>query len=387
MKTTYIHNRVFRLARKLAISLPVYFLFLFTGSINKANAGVIISQVYASDGSSGSTYNASFIQLFNLSAVSTNINGWSVQWRGALGSYTVIALPNITIPAYQAFLIGGQAFTYGAPLPAPFFSSPTLALPYAGGKVVLLNNTTLIPGNTCPASYIDIFGYGTTNCYAGTAYPAMTKTQSAIRNSMTNISNLLSYTSINPWPFSFSFSGGSTLAVSLLNFSAHSKRGFNLIDWAASITGPSSFTLERSQNGIDFSSIAVISATEIGTKSFSFSDNSLIASKEYYRLKMKDEAGVVTYSAIVQVSNESRSKSLAVLFPTIVSSQVSMLINSSSSEKINYDILSVEGRIIKRGTVSVSNSHIEVSALARGQYFVHVKNNAGETEVLRFVKN
>ena len=86
MKTTYIHKRVFRLARKSAISLPIYFLFLFTGSINKANAGVIISQVYASDGGSGSTYNASFIQLFNLSAVPTNINGWSVQWRGALGS-------------------------------------------------------------------------------------------------------------------------------------------------------------------------------------------------------------------------------------------------------------------------------------------------------------
>ena len=42
--------------------------------------------------------------------------------------------------------------------------------------------------------------------------------------------------------------------------------------------------------------------------------------------------------------------------------------------------------VIKQGTVSVSNSHIEVSALARGQYFVHIKNSAGETEVLRFVK-
>jgi hypothetical protein len=386
MKTTILHKRAIR-ARKLIISLSVYILFLFLGSFNKANAGVIISQVYASDGSSGSTYNASFIQLFNLSAVPANINGWSVQWRGASGNYTVIALPNITIPAFQAFLIGGQVFAYGAPLPTPFYSSPTLALPYAGGKVVLLNNTTLIPGNTCPASYIDIFGYGTTNCYAGTPYPALIKTQSAIRSSMTNISNLLSYTSITPWPFSFSFSSGSTLAVSLYNFSAHSKQSFNLIEWTASITGPSSFTLERSQNGIDFASIAVVTATEIGTKSFSFSDNNLIATKEYYRLRMKDEAGVVTYSSIAQVSNESRSKSFAVLFPTIVSSEVSLLINSSSSEKINFEVLSVEGRKIKEGTVSVSNSHIEVSALARGQYFVHVKNSAGETEVLRFIKN
>jgi hypothetical protein len=385
MKTTNLHNRVIR-ARKLIFSLPVYILFLFLGSFNKANAGVIISQVYASDGSSGSTYNASFIQLFNLSAVPVNINGWSVQWRGTAGNYTLIALPNVTIPAFQAFLIGGQAFSYGAALPAPFFSSPTLALPYTGGKVVLLNNTTLIPGNTCPASYIDLFGYGSANCYAGTPYAALIKTKSAIRSNMVNVSNLLDYTAINPWPFSFSFSGGSTLAVSLYNFSAHSKQGFNLIDWTASITGPSSFTLERSQNGIDFSSITVISASTIGTKNFSYSDNNLITAKEYYRLKMKDEAGVVTYSSIVQVSNESRSKSFAVLFPTIVSSQVSLLINSSSSEKINYDIVSVEGRIIKRGTVSVSNSQIEVSALARGQYFVHVKNSAGETEVLRFVK-
>ena len=102
MKTLYPHTRFLYEARKLLVTLPVCFLLQFSIYFNQANGQVLISQVYATNGVAGTTYNTAFIQLFNLSASPVNINGWSVQWRGTSGSYTVISRPNVSIPFYQA---------------------------------------------------------------------------------------------------------------------------------------------------------------------------------------------------------------------------------------------------------------------------------------------
>ena len=48
------------------------------------------------------------------------------------------------------------------------------------GKVALVNTTTAL-SVACPTTgIVDLLGYGTANCYEGTAAPALTKTTSAI---------------------------------------------------------------------------------------------------------------------------------------------------------------------------------------------------------------
>ncbi|MBA2384229.1 MAG: lamin tail domain-containing protein, partial [Actinobacteria bacterium] len=47
---------------------------------NPAGTGVVISQVYGGGGNSGATYTNDFIELYNPTAASIPLTGWSVQY-------------------------------------------------------------------------------------------------------------------------------------------------------------------------------------------------------------------------------------------------------------------------------------------------------------------
>ncbi len=59
--------------------------FAFVPVSSTATSSVVISQVYGGGGNSGATYTHDFIELFNASYSSVNLNGWSVQYASASG--------------------------------------------------------------------------------------------------------------------------------------------------------------------------------------------------------------------------------------------------------------------------------------------------------------
>ncbi len=59
----------------------------------------------------------------------------------------------------------------------------TIGLSGTNGKVALVNNATALTG-ACPTGMVDLVGYGSANCYEGTAAtPALSNTTAAIRKS------------------------------------------------------------------------------------------------------------------------------------------------------------------------------------------------------------
>src|SRR6476469_823360 len=50
-----------------------------------SSSKVVISQVYGGGGNGGATYKNDFIELFNRSADSVSVQGWSVQYASASG--------------------------------------------------------------------------------------------------------------------------------------------------------------------------------------------------------------------------------------------------------------------------------------------------------------
>jgi VCBS repeat-containing protein len=148
---------------------------------------VVISQIYggAGCGTAGcSTYTNDYIELYNRSANTVNITGWSVQYASATGTSWQTTTLSGSIAPGQYYLVqeGGNANGV-SPLPTPN-ATGGIAMGAAAGKVALVNNSTALSATTgCPIAspIVDFVGYGSTaNCSEGSAPAPAPSTTTAI---------------------------------------------------------------------------------------------------------------------------------------------------------------------------------------------------------------
>jgi hypothetical protein len=149
---------------------------------------LVISQVYGGGGNSSATYQNDFVELHNRSSVPISLNGLSIQYASAAGTFSAantFALPTTgVVPAGGYYLIQlAGSTTNGVALPTPDATMTTAPINMSGtnGKVALVNGTA--PIAACNASNVlDLIGYGTANCAEGTATAALANNTSAQRN-------------------------------------------------------------------------------------------------------------------------------------------------------------------------------------------------------------
>ena len=156
---------------------------------------VVISQIYAGGGNSGSTYNADFVELFNPTGAAVNLTGWSLQYAtetNTSGYGSIVALSGTIAPG-RYFLVQLATGTNGAVLPAtPDLSNGSMNMGTVGGKVILASNTTPITGTGCPPgpSVVDLVGWGSgTNCFEGSPTAAQSNTSGRRRTNSCNDTN------------------------------------------------------------------------------------------------------------------------------------------------------------------------------------------------------
>jgi hypothetical protein len=138
------------------------------------------------------------------------------------------------------------------------------------------------------------------------------------------------------------------------------------------------FEIERSTDGINFARIgekaaAGNSATE---KNYTYGDPSMATSVYYYRLKMVDLDGKVTYSNIARV-NKSTVKTIKT-FPNPVTDVINVeFANSKGSYTLS--LVNQAGQEVKAIKADITNTtqyvRMERGNLATGMYYVRVKDN------------
>ena len=173
-----------RLMARLAAWLPLACLALATPVYA---ADVVISQVYGGGGNSGATYKNDFIEIFNKSAASVAVGGWSVQYAGATvtGTWALTAIPAGTvIPAGGYLLIQQAAGAGGTVNLPPADVIGTLGLGATAGKVALANTSAALAGaSPTGGAVVDLVGYGPTANGSETSPTAvLSNTTAALRN-------------------------------------------------------------------------------------------------------------------------------------------------------------------------------------------------------------
>ncbi len=147
----------------------------FPGFSQTVTPGLVISQVYAGGGNSGSFYQHDFIELFNNSAVAIDASAYSVQYTGSTGTtWTPVSIPTgTTIGAYSYYLIRAGTSSGGGTAAFQADLAFGANLNTVAGKVALVRNKATLNGQqddpVNKPNIIDFVGYGSTaNGFEGT---------------------------------------------------------------------------------------------------------------------------------------------------------------------------------------------------------------------------
>ena len=196
-------------------------------------------------------------------------------------------------------------------------------------------------------------------------------------------------------PFSLATLDGTDnpLPIKLDYFTATKSNGYNKLTWKAECTSSSAgFEVERSSDGVSFTGIhyvAVDNVTDCAVP-FVYDDYTSTGSKVYYRIKMIDIDGNVTYSEIKLILNDANTIELMNIKPNPVQSEGWLQISASQSNKIELVVLTIDGREMLRKTVQLqpgSNTiNMETASLAKGMYIVRGIFSGGQTNVVPFIK-
>jgi len=170
---------------------------------------IVISQLYGGGGNSGGQFTHDFVELFNRSASSVSVTGWTVQYASSTGNSWAAAPLSGTIPPGGYYLVQLAAGTgTAAALPAPD-ATGSMNMSGSTGKVALVSNQTLLrcgSGTAClpNAAIHDLVGYGGADSFEGSgAAPTQANTTAGFRAAGgctdTN-SNAADFTTVAPAP-------------------------------------------------------------------------------------------------------------------------------------------------------------------------------------------
>ena len=147
---------------------------------------VVISQLYGGGGNTGATYHNDYIELYNRSAATVDLSGWSLQYASATGSgWDANRQPlGGAIGPGEYYLVSlASGGSDGASLP-PANMNGQINMSGTNGKIALVNSFDGLVGN-CPTAdphVMDFVGYGSADCREGaTTAPSPGNTTSIFR--------------------------------------------------------------------------------------------------------------------------------------------------------------------------------------------------------------
>jgi hypothetical protein len=175
------------------------------------------------------------------------------------------------------------------------------------------------------------------------------------------------------------------------------RQGTNhLLNWKVTCTGSPTATLilERSGDNRTFTAINNVTATALRCQDpFNYTDANPLLGLNYYRVKIIDAIGRITYGNTIALLNAVKGFEVLNVAPNPVTSNGAFKLNVSAAkaETIGVIITDMQGRTIERKQVNIIGGYnaipMDISKLAAGTYNVQVTSSIGDkSKVLRVVK-
>ncbi len=357
--------------------------------------------------------------------VTTACTSWMAQGAGGEGDWAInnVALgfaygTNLACGSGNELILAGDQYNlYGIGVSKtpniisyPINTNGTNSMVYSWKHTLQINGDVGITGsntiNIQLQSSNDLINWTTqwTGSYPVTAVatvPVNCFNQSVTIATNTNVTTWLRFYfsgvvgKIAYWAIDNGASGVIILPVELQGFAAKRFQEGIKLNWAtASETNNNYFTIERSANGSDFTTIGALkgSGTSLKAIDYTFFDSQPLNGLNYYRLKQTDYNGKYTYSSITTANYAGKNKLLTNIYPNPTDNTASFDVYSPIAGNVHLELTDITGRIILDETRSVSegtqNIEISLAPFDKGMYSLHVSvQEAGYSEITRILKN
>jgi hypothetical protein len=185
--------------------------------------------------------------------------------------------------------------------------------------------------------------------------------------------------------------------VSLVHFKGSKQGNFHRLEWVTvNEVNSKGFHVQRSSNGVNFSSIGFVASQQggnsISQQSYQFIDEQPLRGNNYYRLQQVDRDGSISVSNVVLLrSEEVREIQLVGVYPNPTKGEVTVQIQSPRAEMVSVVLMDISGkRVVQQNHMLVQGSNqlrLDMSRVAQGSYLVKVMcANGCQTSTTKVVK-
>ena len=183
------------------------------------------------------------------------------------------------------------------------------------------------------------------------------------------------------------------LPVHLINFQGNMNKNNKVtLNWTVADNEiANNFEVERSFNGRDFTTVAIVFASEkMGTEKYMYYETTSGTDKVMYRLKMIDKNREVDYSRILIFQLKSTITNNIKIIGNPLNDKLTFSYTSSATQLVDVKVYDMSGRIVLKNKVTSleGNNVISLplsSTFKAGMYVVEV-NNGTELQSSKFIK-
>jgi len=164
------------------------------------------------------------------------------------------------------------------------------------------------------------------------------------------------------------------LPVHLISFSANKDQAIVKINWSTSDeSGMDHFEVQRSSDGRNFSTLNNLPCrNQSSLSNYAVIDNSPFKGLSYYRLKMVDVSGDISYSGIVSVHFYGKDE--ITIYPNPVSRGQKLFIMNPAKEEFKIQFYNLAGKLVE--TINTSTGEVPFTTLQnnRGSLIYRIRN-------------
>jgi hypothetical protein len=184
-------------------------------------------------------------------------------------------------------------------------------------------------------------------------------------------------------------------AASVDHFTGVKQNNRHILSWKLSCSSTSHVTvdLQRSVDSRNFATIFSEDTTAMSCRQpFNYTDNQPASGVNYYRLKMTDADGKISYSSIVSLINAAKGFEIMNIAPNpVVNGAFNLKLSAAEKMQMELVITDMQGRVLDKRSVSLAAGFnsipVNVGKFAAGTYQLFGNTAGGRTRVLRFVIN
>ncbi|MBK9382578.1 MAG: T9SS type A sorting domain-containing protein [Chitinophagaceae bacterium] len=184
---------------------------------------------------------------------------------------------------------------------------------------------------------------------------------------------------------------GLPLPIKLISFDAMKiSSSSSRLSWelAACCSSAARFEIERSTDARNYSLLTFLPGSETN-RFYAYTDTRLAKGITYYRLKMTDADGKISYSNVVAVINDKAGLLITSLSPNPVQSQATLSITNAGTGPVQFAIYDLRGRVVQQWQGNTGEGSttftLQLGGLREGVYHL-LATGAGARSVYRFIK-